>query len=551
MMKIRTAPALFSLALAVGLAACGATREFLEDTWDFLGFGGSRRGELEEGLQEGDWSYYYANGELSSQGRYEEDKQVGEWRAYYENGRPKFRGSYLGGYRNGLWTYWHATGSRKAMGYFVDGREEGQWTFWHEGGVLESQGDYHEALQSLGWTYWHSNGATRAWGHFLEGEKVGVWRYRKPSGESAGEREYPLPTGWEIARESWDDGSPKREGFLFEGRPQGRWASWRENGSRKLSGEFSAGLPSGSWQVVGSDGDPVAMAQVVAGARRGELELLFESREGSAPDPDQDGANTDPRSFLDVELRAIASPLSVVLDEAAQGAAPQAAEEEAVEQKREAPIEAPGWTVREEISWPEYVDAYGPNPDKLQVDDWGLDGGYVPPTTSSRGDPLREDLKGKPMPRTVFTSWRNERVDLRDFVGKRVVVVVLRGMVGRGREVCVYCTTQTVALVNAESHFERQNAEVILVFPGPAAGVEAFRQAIASAGPEFSAIPYHVVLDAKERLVEGLDIPGDLAAPTSLILDEAGVVRWAYEGLRADDRPSVERLVEELEKLGS
>ena len=44
-------------------------------------------------------------------------------------------------------------------------------------------------------------------------------------------------------------------------------------------------------------------------------------------------------------------------------------------------------------------------------------------------------------------------------------------------------------------------------------------------------------------------VEGHLAKPTSIIVDESGIVRWAYVGRQPADRPSAAELIEALDRL--
>jgi peroxiredoxin len=46
-----------------------------------------------------------------------------------------------------------------------------------------------------------------------------------------------------------------------------------------------------------------------------------------------------------------------------------------------------------------------------------------------------------------------------------------------------------------------------------------------------------------------LGLAGDLAIPSTFVLDEEGIVRWAYVGENIEDRPSAKQILEALEAL--
>lgn len=159
----------------------------------------------------------------------------------------------------------------------------------------------------------------------------------------------------------------------------------------------------------------------------------------------------------------------------------------------------------------------------------------------------REDLVGKPIPVRRFLGPNGDILDLNDFKGsKNVVLVVLRGFSG---QVCIGCSSYTLALENAQEDFDARDTQVLLVYPGSGASIPAFLESIRKAGGE-KQLPYPVLLDLDLNAVQVLDIRGSLAKPTSLVIDKQGIVRFAYTGKRFDDRPSVKSILAEIDGFG-
>lgn len=156
-------------------------------------------------------------------------------------------------------------------------------------------------------------------------------------------------------------------------------------------------------------------------------------------------------------------------------------------------------------------------------------------------------LVGKPLAQTRFIGPDGEIVDLNDLMGKkRLVLVVMRGFFG---QVCIACSTQTLALADAEEKFTSRNAQVVLIYPGEPASIPAFLDATKNLRENFE-LHYPVLLDANLNAVKMFKIEGDLAKPTSIIVDEKGIVRYAYVGTRYDDRPGIETLLAQLDAIG-
>ncbi len=164
---------------------------------------------------------------------------------------------------------------------------------------------------------------------------------------------------------------------------------------------------------------------------------------------------------------------------------------------------------------------------------------------SAEGE-VRDDLLGQRLPKTRFLSSTGDVVDLRDFEGKKkVVLVILRGFTG---SICIHCSTQAIALTNAADKFKAAGAEVALVYPGPADSIPAFVNAARNLRQGF-APKLPILLDVDLAAVRALRIEGGLAKPTSLIVDETGLIRFVYVGRQPADRPSASDLLAALERI--
>ena len=62
-------------------------------------------------------------------------------------------------------------------------------------------------------------------------------------------------------------------------------------------------------------------------------------------------------------------------------------------------------------------------------------------------------------------------------------------------------------------------------------------------------LPYPLVLDKDFAITDRLDIRGDLAKPSTYILDKKGDLVYAYVGANPTDRPSIKAVLNQLEQL--
>ncbi len=69
------------------------------------------------------------------------------------------------------------------------------------------------------------------------------------------------------------------------------------------------------------------------------------------------------------------------------------------------------------------------------------------------------------------------------------------------------------------------------------------------AGDGGKSIPYSFVLDEGLDFVDRLMIRGDLAKPSTYILDASGTLRFAYVGTTPSDRPSLKAMLDQLDRI--
>ena len=71
-------------------------------------------------------------------------------------------------------------------------------------------------------------------------------------------------------QEMWEDGKPRREGFLRDGDPQGLWLAWHRSGALRMVGSFETGKAEGRWNAYDGEGETVASGPVLNGRLSGE-----------------------------------------------------------------------------------------------------------------------------------------------------------------------------------------------------------------------------------------------------------------------------------------
>lgn len=137
-------------------------------------------------------------------------------------------------------------------------------------------------------------------------------------------------------------------------------------------------------------------------------------------------------------------------------------------------------------------------------------------------------------------------VKLEDYRDKKnVVLVMTRGFNGA---YCLYCTSQTSRLMSNIDKFHELETEIIVVFPGPSKVAAPFRDTVLKRISK-DKLAFPLVVDEDFAVVDKLKLRGDLAAPSTFIIDKQGKLRFAYVGKDNADRPSLKVVFDQLELI--
>jgi len=157
----------------------------------------------------------------------------------------------------------------------------------------------------------------------------------------------------------------------------------------------------------------------------------------------------------------------------------------------------------------------------------------------------RRDLIGYPLSYTRFLADDGSVIDLNDMTGKPQVLFIMRGFNGM---FCLQCSTQLIAITRSIKEFQKRGVPVYVIFPGDANTVISFINGVKKLDNQFR-LPFSLLLDVDLVAVKEFLVEGSLAKPTTMILDDKGIVRWVYVGKQASDRPSVTTVIKQLDNL--
>ena len=165
--------------------------------------------------------------------------------------------------------------------------------------------------------------------------------------------------------------------------------------------------------------------------------------------------------------------------------------------------------------------------------------GKIPPCTAS--DSRRQGSRFHPVDPV-----REARNPFSRAGGHPLALVILRGFPGYQ---CPYCVKQVHDFVDRASDFKAKNARVLLVYPGPPAGLDQHAREFLEKQAD---LPSNVVLvidpDYKVTNLYGLrwDAPHETAYPSTFILDGSGTVVFEKVSRGHGDRLSAQEALDHL-----
>ncbi len=279
-------------------------------------------GPYVNGLKNGYWKYYQANGNLKRVEKWvmgvlqENAQEVAKIEIKREinprTGKVAFKGAYRNDKPEGVHRKYDDEGNVVESKIFdsgillfegiVDeqGRRQGPWKEYYPTGELKSEGSYQDNLKVGKWVYYYLDGEVEQTGDYLRGLPDGMWTWYYPNEQVWREEEYVMgqedgssveysDSGVVIAKGSYIDGFKEGEwyfeindhretGNFFEGERTGEWRHYfLENGQLSFTGSYENGLATGMHVYYYPNGQVKMRGPYSIGVRNGIWEYFNEA----------------------------------------------------------------------------------------------------------------------------------------------------------------------------------------------------------------------------------------------------------------------------------
>lgn len=201
-------------------------------------------------------SFFMSNGNIRSRGAYSSRKmksQEGEWTYFFENGNKEEVCNYIEDSREGDFESWHKNGNHAKKGQYEDGWKIGVWEQWYEDGTKRGDFSYVKKFNfPLVKNLWLENGVqsvAEGEGKYIsykddsdEMQVVGQIKNQKREGE------------WKFFR---GHGDMYENLFFKNGKAEGKNTRYHQNGEMAAVGNYENGIPMGLWQYFDSTGEVI------------------------------------------------------------------------------------------------------------------------------------------------------------------------------------------------------------------------------------------------------------------------------------------------------
>ncbi len=280
-------------------------------------------GKFKDGKRDGLWLYFFDNGQLKEEFNYKDGLLNGSTKIYDEGGLLKEKGFYKNGSKDGFWKRYAEPFSSipsiynmlddygsnsdendeeekkykgeivlKEKGSYQKGQKHGEW-YYYEGrdkysNPLWFKKTYNQGIEDGPWVEYLRDGRPHKKGIMKNGEKEGIWEIFMGDRSIASRENYKngKPHGLQVSFNPDGTINKKRtykNGFIIsnktsekkfiggfkDGKKNGLWITYFDDGQLREKGAYKAGVKDGFWKYFNAKGEVIAEGNYLDGIKDG------------------------------------------------------------------------------------------------------------------------------------------------------------------------------------------------------------------------------------------------------------------------------------------
>ena len=196
----------------------------------------------ENGLKQGEWAKYNAQGQLIYTGAFSDDKPTGLFTYFFEDETKKAELTYEDGeVLKALSKTFHRNGKVMSEGTYVNKNRDGEWKFYDEDEKLISEEYYDNGLKTGIWKVYYYNGTLNEETTYENDRKNGPWK------------------------QYFTDGTLKVAGTYVNDLLEGESVYYHPDGKVMVRGSYVKNLKHGKWVFFDQDGTMVKEQEYTMG----------------------------------------------------------------------------------------------------------------------------------------------------------------------------------------------------------------------------------------------------------------------------------------------
>lgn len=193
-----------------------------------------------EGRKHGLWIEKYENGQKMYEGTFKAGKPIGVFHNYDEEGNKRSSIKYTEKDTVGV-TFFHMNGKKQGTGNYLNKKKEGKWVFFDQQGKMISKEYYIKGVKEGVSYLFYDKGNIAQVDTFVTGKKDGLQTRYFTDGKKKSEILFDHDQYHGKYIEYFPNGGFKVIGKYFEGKADGSWVYYHEDGEVHFKEEYSLG----------------------------------------------------------------------------------------------------------------------------------------------------------------------------------------------------------------------------------------------------------------------------------------------------------------------